>query len=376
MAEEIVNILIVDDDVNIRKTFSRILKLKGFNIEEATGSAEAISLAQRKFFNIAVIDIRLPDASGLDLLEEIRRINEDTIVIISTAYASLDSSIEAVNRGAYSYITKPVEMDAVLVVINRALEKQRLSIENRRLFHGLQEANEKLKEIDKRKSAFVANVSHEFKSPLAIIQESLILVYDGTAGPINPKQKELLGKGKMIVERMNRLVTDLLDLSQIESGKMQVKTEQFDLKALVNEILSMYEIEIAKKNLVLTWDMPSKSLLVYSDRDRLSEVVINLLNNAIKYTPSGGNIVIGLSQSETEASFQVSDNGLGISKDDLERIFDKFERIHGERQEGTGLGLPIAKDIIELLGGRIWVESQPGCGSKFIFTLPKTQGSK
>ena len=165
-----VNILIVDDESGARKTFGNILKAKGYDVDSAGTGQEAISKIREKFFNIVFLDIRLPDISGLEVLKSISEINEDTVAIMVTAYASIDSSIEAMNEAAYSYITKPVNMDQVMQVIHGALEKQRLSMDNKRLIKELKEANEKLKEMDRRKSDFVANVSHEFKNPLSVIK--------------------------------------------------------------------------------------------------------------------------------------------------------------------------------------------------------------
>ena len=133
-----IDILIVDDDPNIRKTFGKILKLRGYNITEAGTSNEAIAIAKTQFFNIVFIDIRMPGASGIEALKGIKRINEETVIIMVTAYASINSTIDAINNGAYSYITKPVNMDQVLLLINRALEKQKLSIDNRHLLKELE----------------------------------------------------------------------------------------------------------------------------------------------------------------------------------------------------------------------------------------------
>ncbi len=131
------NILIIDDDPNARKTLGKILKAKGFEIEEAGTGSEAIAACGSKFFNLALIDVRLPDTSGLEVLKAVRGINEDTVAIMMTGYASLDSSIEAMNKGAFSFFTKPVNMEQALIIIEKALEKQRLSLENKRLLKEL-----------------------------------------------------------------------------------------------------------------------------------------------------------------------------------------------------------------------------------------------
>lgn len=365
-----INILIVDDDAGARKTFGTILKAKGYDVESAGTGQEAILKVREKFFNIVFLDIRLPDISGLEVLKNISEINEDIVSIMVTAYASIDSSIEAINKDAYSYITKPVDMDQVMLTVGKALEKQRLTMENKRLLRELKEANDRLKEMDRRKSDFVANVSHEFKNPLSVIKESLGLVAGGLAGSINAEQKKILETGARNIERLIRLVTDLLDLAKIESGKIGMRRERFDIASLTNEILNTYETDISKNRLILKKDIAGDIGPIWADRDKISQVIINLLNNAIKYTPGGGSVTIKLERAGEEVRFEISDTGPGIAKEDFIKIFDKFERVTTEKYEGTGLGLPIAKDIVELHKGNIMVESEIGKGSKFIFTLP------
>lgn len=371
MENKNINILIVDDNAEAQITFSRILRLKGYNAQGASTGAEAVSMVKNKFFNIILIDIRLPDLSGLEVLKSIREISEETVPIMVTAYASMDSSVEAMNKGAYSYVTKPINMEQTLAVIERGLEKQKLSMENKRLLQELQAANEKLKELDKRKSYFVANVSHEFKSPLAIIKESLSIILDGLVGEISTNQRQLLETSKQNIERLVRLISNLLDLSRIEAGKVEIKIEKVKLLPLIEEILVSYAGEIVNKRLNLKKEVSPDAGFIWADRDRIAEVIINLLTNAIKYTPQGGSITVNAGGDEKEARFEISDTGPGISKEYYEKIFDKFERITAEREEGTGLGLPIAKDIVELHKGKLWVESEIGKGSRFIFLLPR-----
>jgi signal transduction histidine kinase len=227
------------------------------------------------------------------------------------------------------------------------------------------------KELSQRKSDFVSNVSHEFKNPLIIIRSSLDLILAETVGGITSEQRRLLNMGKNSVERLLRLVSDLLDLSKIEAGRMNMKRENFDISLLVNEILSMFEKEFSNKNILLSKNIPSGIGMIWADRDKISEVIINIISNAVKYTLGGGKVGVKLIPEENELYFEISDSGIGIAEEHKDKIFDKFERINSEKVEGTGLGLPIAKDIIELHKGRIWVESKLGQGSRFIFVLPK-----
>ena len=235
----------------------------------------------------------------------------------------------------------------------------------------IKKSEELLKEMDKRKSDFVANVSHEFRSPLGIMQQGLAQVLDGFSGKINARQREMLEIAKRSVDRLTRLVADLLDIARIESGKMELKIEQIKIVPLVNEIIANDKIEISKRHLILKKHMNKNTGALQADKDKLTEVIMNLLSNAIKYTPSGGEIIVRLQGERDDVRFEISDSGPGIAKKDISKLFDKFERIKAEKQEGTGLGLAICKSIIDLHKGRIWAESDIGKGSKFIFTLPR-----
>ena len=235
----------------------------------------------------------------------------------------------------------------------------------------IKQAEELLRQMDSRKSAFVANVSHEFKNPLGTIRSSLSYILEDLSSEVSEKQRPALEMAKRNTERLIRLVTDLLDVSKIEAGKMKLKKERINIASLVDEVVAANSDGISKNNLTLKKEFSEDAGLVWADNDKLTEVIINLLSNAIKYTPPGGRITIRLSGTKREVRFEISDSGPGIAKKDFYKLFDKFERLTAERQEGTGLGLSITKDIIELHRGKIWVESELGKGSKFIFTLPR-----
>lgn len=200
---------------------------------------------------------------------------------------------------------------------------------------------------------------------------SLDYLLAGSAGETNEQQKMLLKIAQKSTERLIRLVTDLLDLSKIEAGKMKLKKEEVRITALADEVIVGSGDEISKKHMILEKDFSESAGSVWADQDKLTEVIINLLSNAIKYTPDGGRITLGLSGTKKEVRFVIADSGPGIAKEDFCKLFDKFERLTAEKEEGTGLGLSITKDIIELHKGKIWVESELGKGSKFIFTLPR-----
>lgn len=251
------------------------------------------------------------------------------------------------------------------------IEKSRKEIEKK---------NKELKKLDELKSQFVANVSHEFKSPLSVIKESLSIILDGLAGKITADQERMLKAGKDQTERLVRLVMNLLDVSKIESGKMKMEMVPVDITTLVGEVLQSYKEELSKRRLVLKYEsrLSKKQIThqLWADRDMMIQVVTNLLSNAIKYTPDRGIISVRVAGDKEKVRFEISDTGPGIPKKYVNKIFDKFERITAEKQEGTGLGLPIAKDIVELHKGRIWIESEVGKGSTFIVILPRDPRKK
>lgn len=237
----------------------------------------------------------------------------------------------------------------------------------------LEEKNERLEELDRMKSDFISMVSHELRTPLTSIREGVALVQDGVAGEVNEKQEHFLALAKRNIDRLARLINDLLDISHIESGKMEMKRGLIDMREVIKGVAETFRPQIKEKGLELKAECPSGSCKLYADRDKMEQVFSNLLNNAIKFTDQGS-ITISGSDKGNCLEISVADTGRGIPKEDLEDVFDKFKQIGrktGPGSAGTGLGLAICKGIIEAHGGRIWVESEPDKGSRFIFSLPK-----
>jgi two-component system sensor histidine kinase VicK len=228
----------------------------------------------------------------------------------------------------------------------------------------------RLQELNERMEHFVANVSHEFKSPLTIIKGSLENMRDGMMGSIPEKATKAIDKMAQTADRMNRLVMDLLDLSKIKAGKLALKLVPTDMTGIVSEVLDGFEEIIKERRLKVTHEATKNLPPVLGDRDRLMQVVTNLVSNAIKFTPNGGSVDVKLQLRASHVQLTVKDTGPGIAAENLERIFDKYERITAERYEGTGLGLPIASEMVRMHNGMIWVESELGKGATFSVTLP------
>ncbi len=233
----------------------------------------------------------------------------------------------------------------------------------------------KQKELDNLKNTFVANVSHELRTPLVSMEKSLSLILSKTAGEINKDQEQFLSIAQRNLKRLTLLINDLLDLSKLEAGKLQLKRELTGIKKVIDESVDGLNTWAGTKGIHLEKAVQEGLPELNIDPNRLIQVLNNLIGNAIKFTPKDGKVTIEAKLGEAGREIQVSviDTGIGIPQENLPKIFSKFYQI-GERSAsdigGTGIGLSIAKEIVELHGGRIWVESEHGHGASFIFVLP------
>ena len=239
----------------------------------------------------------------------------------------------------------------------------------RDIIRQLVEANGKLAKLNDQQAGFVSNVAHEFRSPLAVFKGALDNLADGLYGPLAGEHQEAVRMCQREVNRLKRLVTDLLDLSRIEAGRLTMQRDRLVLQEVLRSVGRLFESLAKERRLSLALELPAEPVTLIGDRDRLQQVFINLLANALKFTDEGG-VTIRLRRDAHDAEVEVADTGSGIVEADCERIFDKFERAGSQSEEGSGLGLPIARDIVELHQGRIWVESRVGQGSRFLVRLP------
>ncbi len=234
-------------------------------------------------------------------------------------------------------------------------------------------AMDERRRIDRIKNEFISNVSHELRTPLTSVREGISQILEGFLGKTTEKQKEFLSMCLEDIDRLSRIIDGLLDISRIESGKIILKKETLDIVDLAKSSTASLSIKIKNKGLELIEDYPQEKTEIYVDKDRIIEVFINLLGNAIKFTDKG-HIEISIKNKAKMVECSITDTGMGIAKKDLPRVFSRFQqfgRVFGPGEKGTGLGLSIVKSIIELHKGQIRVESKLNKGTKFIFTLFK-----
>jgi len=243
--------------------------------------------------------------------------------------------------------------------------------EKERLLH---EANDELKDQDRLKSEYVLRVAHDLKASLAAVQSCLKVVIDGMVGNINEKQSDMIQRAERRASSMIHFVKDLLDLSRIKSRR-DVQIKPLSLQEVISQAIDVLRIRPDSKNIVMQLKIPPSLPEVLADRANLEHLFINLITNAIKYTPQKGGITIEAEEQDNQILVRITDTGIGIPAADLPKIFDEFFRSENAQvveADGTGLGLAIVKHIVEIHGGKIWVESEENKGTCFSFTLPKT----
>ncbi len=380
MVPETAAILVVDDEAGTRLTLCGILEDAGYEVMGAGSGTEAQEMIRNNSFDVIITDIRLPDVGGMVILELAKEINPDVAVIVMTGYASVETAVNAVNEGAYAYFVKPVNVDEMKTAIVNALRQQRLARENKRLVDDLQqsnkllfEANKQLREATEAKSAFLTHMSHELRTPLNAIIGFSDLLLDSVPGEINDEQRQCLNDILNSGRHLLVLINDVLDLSKVEAGRVEFKLESLNLADVVNDVVGTVKPMLNENKQTLTIDIGEDLPQVRADRRRLRQILLNLLSNAIKFTPSGGELCLEVGERDGWCQVSLVDNGIGIKKEDQERIFEVFTQVDtlpDRRKEGTGLGLALTKQLVEMGGGKIWVESEYGKGSCFTFAIP------
>lgn len=353
---------------------SGILRTKGRQLTESKGRLEAVLANMESgvalFDRNGRIDLVNPSAErilGVSKYEAVGRTYVETL-----KNYPLIRIIDEVHRSG-----KPQSGEISLIFpAERILEAHAAPVFGERqeprgvvlVLHDISE----IRRLERVRAEFVANVSHELKTPVTAVKGFAETLLEGAL--YNSRAcEEFVGIIGEEAERLNRLINDLLSLSRIESREMKLQLEPLELGPEIKQIVDKIKPRFQKKDLALGVTAPGHPVVALADRDRLEQVLLNLLENSLMYTPSGGRVEVGVQESEGMVVVSVSDTGIGIPPDDLPRIFERFYRVDRARSRklgGTGLGLAIVKHIVEAHGGRVWVESEVGKGSTFYFTLP------
>lgn len=387
MSEE-ARILIVDDDEGMRETLSDILKEEGYPVESAGTGEEALQCISKDFYNLALIDIKLPDISGMELLEKIKECSPDTAAILMTGYASIDTSVKALNLGAEAYIIKPLNIEELKSSIDRVLEKQRLIFENRRLLEELKESNEKLREEMREKEALqakliqseklsglgklAAGISHEINNPLCAILGRTQLLLKALE---NQSSDSKIKDGLNIIHVEGKRVAQILENLDLYCRPSASNLQPIDVNRVIEKTLSLIQAESDILNIQIEKNFDPALPKVKCDENGLMHVFMNIIRNARDAMPNGGTLEISTSKHPENRSIDVvfRDTGNGISKENLGHIFEPFFTTR-DPGKGVGLGLSIAYQIVKEHGGDITINSEEGNGTTVTVSLPTDRG--
>jgi signal transduction histidine kinase len=406
------HILVADDMPDNRNLLGQLLRHEGYRVSEAADGAEALSLIANGDVDMLLLDLQMPHVDGFEVLARLgAEPATNPPVLVVTAAAEREARLRALELGAQDFVTKPfdtqelrarvrtleslkrahdrlVEQARALQVANDTLlarqdelerlnlalqdDNQRIEREVARRTEALQTALERLKTADRYKDEFLSVISHELRTPLNFIMGFASVVADEVAGPVTPQQAAYMDKILKGADRMLLLVNDLLDFARIRSGDFHLTPEETDLGIVVDEVLSTMAPLAEQKGVTIRAQMHLDGL-VWLDGPRITQVLTNLIDNGLKFTPVGGQVSVEVRASEDTLLAWVRDTGCGIAEADQARLFRRFQQLDmgmTRRAGGVGLGLAICKAIVEAHGGTIGLESELGVGTSFHFQLP------
>ncbi|MBI4575019.1 MAG: hybrid sensor histidine kinase/response regulator [Planctomycetes bacterium] len=376
-------VLAVDDDPSIHILVRKNLERRGYRVETAEDGEEALRLMRSFRPDLVIADIMMPRMDGYELCRRVKADPElkEVFFIMLTAKGEVKDRVAGLDMGADHYITKPFDIHDLLARVNAGLRIVSLQRELRqkneelaRLYGAAARDNEELKRLGRIKDAFLGMAAHDLRTPLTSIKGACELILDGYMGEVAEEQRDLVRMVYEQEEAMLALINDLLDLSKIGAGKVDLHTRDTDLRELIRHHHDVNAFAARRKDIALSWDVDEGVPPVRLDPARMGQVLSNLVGNAIKFSRPGDSVRVSASRAgDREVCIAVEDTGQGIREDELGRIFDHFGQTSTRATGGehsTGLGLAICKRLVELHGGRIRVESTWQKGSRFSVVLP------
>jgi signal transduction histidine kinase len=354
-------VLVVDDEEVIRDLCARALK--SYQVLEAANGDEALSILEKEDVDVVLTDIMMPHTNGLELLQQIKNKQPNQAVIVMTGYADKDIILKALKADADDFINKPINLLQLRTVIDKVLERK-----------GLREELVQLKKMDQLKTDFLGLVSHKLKTPITALSLFIQNLSRGVGDPDDPNfQKHL----QLMQEESNYLVyliQDLLYYSEVILQEGPLKLSASDLRSVVMAAYIEAESDCNNKGITLVNELPEQCPPTEFDRKRIRFIVQALLDNAIKFTPPGGQITVFGEYAETTCKLGIRDTGPGIDEKEMKKIFEKFYQVDPMRTgqvRGFGLGLFYARQFARAHGGSIKLDSEPGKGTTAWLILPR-----
>lgn len=354
--EERASLLIVDDERGPAESLRMIFK-PSYNVFTASGGQQALEILHSTAIDVVTLDLRMPVMSGVEVMERIKEYDPDVEVIVVTGYSSLDSALRGLRNGVFDYISKPFDVPQISDLVRRAVSRRRAKLRARRM-----------------KEDFLANLSHELRTPLsAIIGYSSILAEE-LQRIVSADQRSALERIQANSYELLNLVEGVLLLNALDAGEITLNIEPFDIAETVRRAVEKFQASASEKGLLLRMELAAPSLTAVGDEEKVERVLWALLDNAIKFTPSGMvSVTVRRGSQPGALEIDVADTGVGMAHDEIMRALEGLSQVDPSprrRFRGLGLGLRMATRLIELLAGDLRVHSEPGQGTQFTITLP------
>ena len=375
------SVLIIDDDPGFCESLADMLASRGYDAVYAETPDQAVAALRNpagggEAAPVALIDVRLGGVdSGVELIPRLRGEQPELISVLMTAGIDSETAIEGLRRGAYDYFDKACDPSELFAVLERCFDRVALLREREAAYEALRRAKEEAEAASRGKSAFLATMSHELRTPLnAIIGFSEMMLRE-VVGPLgNAQYSAYVADIHESGTHLLQIINDILDLSKAEAGKLELHEEVFDLRDTIRSVRQLISARLRDGGLSDAVDVPDDLPLLRADDRKTKQVLLNLVSNAVKFTPQGGHIdIIGRFDPVAGLTLSVRDSGIGIARDDLQRVLEPFEQVDStfsRAHEGTGLGLPLVKAIMELHDGSLELHSEVGSGTEVSVRFP------
>ncbi len=381
---ETLHLLVVDDEVGMRLSVERALRHYSvhlpdiqndidFRVSQAESGEAALALIDADTPDLILLDYKLPGMSGLDVLTALQERKLDLLVVMITAYASLETAVQATKIGAFDFLAKPFTPEELRATVQKITKHCMIQ----------REASKLAEERRQIRFEFLSVLAHELKSPLAAVQGNLFILRDHLAGDTIQDYDHLVNRSIIRLEGMKKLIFDLLDLTRIESGQKKRVLTDIDVCGAAHQSIETHRALAAEKRVTITFEGP-ETLLMKADAGELEMIFNNLISNAVKYNKNGGAVTVAIQELGPTLSIAVRDTGIGMTQAEVSKLFAEFTRIKNKKTMnilGSGLGLSILKRVSYLYGGQVQVASEPDQGTTFTVTLqkeplPSTAGSE
>ncbi|HET6445782.1 MAG TPA: hybrid sensor histidine kinase/response regulator [candidate division Zixibacteria bacterium] len=355
-------ILIIDDEEVVLDSCTEILRGSQYKLATASNGSLGLEMIEEFQPDLVFVDLKMPGMPGLEVLERVRAYDATIVTVVITGFATIGSAVDAMKRGAHDFLPKPFTPDEFRLIIRRALEKRKLILETLAL----------RKEKEMLRANFAAIVSHELKSPLSAVQQNLFVLTSELSGQISSDQLVRLERMKFRIAELLELIRTWLRVISADIETIKENFEEIDIEPLIYTAIESVNSQATRKDIELHVHLDQPLSHVTGDSGTLTEVLVNILNNAVKYSYPGSEVRTEAFNQDGEVVISISDQGIGISDEDLPHIFsDFYSGKQGHQEEkGYGLGLALCSRIIEIHDGSITVESEPGKGSTFRVWLP------